>query len=419
MDIKTAFLHGELEETVYMKQPPGFARAGFQDHVCKLKRSIYGLKQSPRQWNKVIDGYLKANGFRSSICEPCVYIRQHTGSTVPEIITLSVDDLLLIGKSTELITGMKKMLSDRFEVTDLGELNYFLGIEVHRDRTKRTITLSQPKYITNILERFNMAECHPSSLPVAPKSYLPRGRDIPVTPETQELLSQIPYREAVGCLMYLMVTTRPDIGYAVQSVSQHTSTPRVVHWEAVKRIFRYLKGTVDIGLTLGGRGKPHLTAFADADWANDPSDRKSISGYYFTLGEGAFVWKSLKQQLTASSSTEAECISLWAATKHVDHILCLLDELGCPQQGPIEIFQDNKSTIAVCEMARPKSKHIDVKHCVVREKVTSGSIKLTYTKSCDMTADVLTKGLPWPRFRQFRTALGVCDPHHCNGSSTH
>ena len=152
-----------------------------------------------------------------------------------------------------------------------------------------------------------MANCHPSRLPAVPKSYLPQGRDIPVTPEAQDLLSQIPYREAVGCLMYLMVTTRPDIAYAVQAVSQHTSTPRLVHWEAVKRILRYLKGTVDAGLTLGGKGVPILKAYADADWANDPSDRKSISGYYFTLGEGAFVWKSLKQQLTASSSTEAEC----------------------------------------------------------------------------------------------------------------
>ncbi len=417
MDIKTAFLHGELEETVYMKQPPGFARAGLQDYVCRLKRSIYGLKQSPRQWNRVIDGYLKEHGFRPSICEPCVYIRHRTGSTLPEIVTLSVDDLLLIGESPGLISGMKKMLSDRFEVTDLGDLSYFLGIKVSRDRSSRLITLSQPKYINNVLERFNMADCHPSpSLPAVPKSYLPQGRDIPVTPEAQDLLSQIPYREAVGCLMYLMVTTRPDIAYAVQAVSQHTSTPRLVHWEAVKRILRYLKGTVDAGLTLGGKGVPILKAYADADWANDPSDRKSISGYSFTLGEGAFVWKSLKQQLTASSSTEAECISLWTATKHVDHILCLLEELGCPQQGPVEIFQDNKSTIAVCEMARPKSKHIDVKHCVVREKVTTGSIKLTFTKSCDMTADVLTKGLPCPLFRAFRSALGVSVD--CRDSST-
>jgi hypothetical protein len=419
MDIKTAFLHGELEETVYMRQPPGFTRAGLQDHVCKLKRSIYGLKQSPRQWNKVIDRYLKEHGFKPSICEPCVYIRHRSEAKLPEIITLSVDDLLLIGQSVELVNGMKRMLSNRFEVTDLGELNYFLGIKVDRDRTVRTITLSQPKYINDILERFNMTDCHPSPLPVVPKSYLPRGKDIPVTAETRELLSQIPYREAVGCLMYLMVTTRPDIGYAVQSVSQHTSTPRVVHWEAVKRILKYLRGTVNLGLTLGGKDEPCLKAFADADWANDPSDRKSISGYYFTLGVGAFVWKSLKQHLTASSSTEAECISLWSATKHVDHILCLLSELGCPQQGPIEVFQDNKSTIAVCEMARPKSKHIDVKHCAVREKVTSGSIKLTFTKSCDMTADALTKGLPWPRFRQFRAALGVYDRHQADSSSTH
>jgi hypothetical protein len=316
---------------------------------------------------------------------------------------------------------MKQMLRSRFEVTDLGELHYFLGMEVHRDRIARTISLSQPKLIDDILERFNMSECHPAPIPALPKTHLPKGRDIPVSADEQERLDRIPYREAVGCLMYLMVTTRPDIGYAVQAVSQHTCTPRSVHWEAVKRVLLYLKGTKQYALTLGGTNTPTLKGYADADWANDPHDRKSITGYYLTLGTGAFIWKSLKQKLTASSSTEAECISLWSASKHVEHILYLLQELGCPQTLPVEMFQDNKSTISVCEMPRPKSKHIDVKHCVVREKVAMGQVRLTYTRSKDMTADVLTKALPCPQYRELRSALGVLGKNSLETatSSTH
>ena len=329
-DIKTAFLNGTLEETIYMRQPPGFTLPGLEHLVCKLERSLYGLKQSPRQWNKVLDSYLKESGFTPSLCEPCIYIRGKLGNPDYAIISVFVDDLLLFSPTTDELTKIKKSLSSRFDVTDLGEIHYFLGIEVTRDRPNRKIYLRQPKYIDETLERFNMSDSHPAPIPILPKEHLPPASELP--PESEA--TEIPYRHAVGCLLHLMTATRPDISYAVNAVSQHMKSYRKIHWEAVKRILRYLKGTCSYALCLGGTKPIRLTAFADGDCANSP-DRKSITGYFFSLGDGAFGWKSQKQSIVASSTTEAECISLWAAAKHAEHLVCLLNELGISQNDPI------------------------------------------------------------------------------------
>ena len=408
LDIKTAFLHGDLEETIYMRQPPGFEKPGSNNMVCKLKRSIYGLKQSPRQWNKVLDGYLREHGFQPSLCEPCVYIRMSGEDTKPTIISAFVDDLLIFAPTTTETAQVKQLLASRFDVKDLGELKYFLGVEVVRDRKNRKIYLRQSRYIQDLLKRYRMEESNPTGTPTTPGEYLPMACELPVlSPAEEDEVQQIPYRNAVGALLHLMVATRPDIAYAVQAVSQHMTNYRDVHWKAVKRILRYLKGTSSYGLCLGG-SKPHnLKFFADADWANDTFSRKSITGYFMTLGTGAFAWKCQKQEIVSSSTTEAECISLWKGSKHAEHITFFLKEIGYEQPEPVEAFQDNKSTITICEMPRPKSKFVDVKHCVIRDKIKRNVLKITYCPSKEMTADILTKGLPLPQFRALLPELGI------------
>ena len=424
IDIKTAFLHGELDEELYMKQPPGFAKAGEEHLVCKLRRSIYGLRQSPRQWNQALHSFLASHGFKRSICDHCVYIR-HTGTTrhgLPEILVVYVDDILVIAPTVKQVEALKTLLKSRFDVTDLGELEFFLGIRVHRDRVKRLVFLDQSTYIQDMLQRYGLQDCNSCVTPVEKGLYLPKASTIPIDPEEEERLVRIPYREAVGSLLYCSVSTRPDIAYAVSAVSQHLNNYREVHWKAVKHILRYLKGTKDYALQLGGgsssgdtidvRAALKLQCFADADWASDPVDRKSVSGVFFTLGNGAgaFSWQSKKQTLVASSSTEAECIALWQAVKYIDHLLLLLAELGCPQSKPTVCFQDNQSAIAVCNMERPKSKYIDVKHCFVKDKVQAGDISISYLKGTSMPADILTKPLASAPFYSLLQLLGVVPP---------
>lgn len=409
VDIKTAFLHGDLEETIYMRQPPGFEHPGAKKSmVCKLKRSIYGLKQSPRQWNKVLDGYLRDHGFEPSLCEPCVYIRKSEDGSKPTIISAFVDDTLIFAPDPTKVIQVKQLLANRFEVTDLGELQYFLGVEVLRDRPNRKIYLRQTRYIQDILKKFRMEESNPTGTPAVAGEYLPMACELPpLSPADEQELLQIPYRNAVGALLHLMVATRPDIAYAVQSVSQHMANYRNVHWKAVKRIFRYLKGTSNYALCLGGSDGHNLKLFADADWANDTFSRKSVTGYFMTLGTGAFAWKCKKQDIVSSSTTEAECISLWTGSKHAEHITFFLTEISYPQAGAVEAFQDNKSTITICQMPRPKSKYVDVKHCVVRDKVNRNILRITYCPSKDMTADILTKALPAPLFQALLPQLGI------------
>ena len=411
VDIKTAFLNGTLDEQVYMRQPPGFAAPGHEGLVWRLKKSIYGLRQSPKMWNDTLHHYLIAQGFQRSVCDFGVYIKRHSARTNDmEIIGVFVDDMLLFAPTTKRIAGLKAMLSSRFSITDLGELEYYLGIQVKRDRTARTISLRQTKYIDEILERFNLVDSYPNPIPALPKTYFPKASTIPISEEESARLARTPYRQAVGSLLYVMVCTRPDIAYAVQAVSQHVTNFRHVHWEAVKRIFTYLKATRDYSLCLGGNSSLQLSVQADADWASDPSDRKSITGYLLSLNGGAFAWKSKKQSLRASSTTEAECISLWSASQVAEHFGVFLSELGLSQQLPIPVHQDNQSAIALCSAPRPKSKTLDVKHCVLQEKVASGRLKLIYTPSTAMVADCLTKPLATPLFRTLRSYLGVLPP---------
>ena len=332
VDIKTAFLHGELDEELYMKQPPGFIKAGEEHLVCKLKKSIYGLRQSPRQWNQALHRFLAAQGFTRSICDHCVYIRHNNkeNGEPPEILVVYVDDILVVARTIEQVEALKRLLKSQFDVTDLGELEFFLGIRVRRDRANRRLYLDQGTYIHDMLQRYGMENCNSCVTPMEKGLYRQKASALPpIDEEEEERLARLPYREAVGSLLFCSVATRPDIAYAVNAVSQHLNNYRVQHWKAVKHILRYLKGTRDYTLQLGGgsssansdiRAALKLQCFADADWASNPTDRKSVSGVFFTLGEGAgaFSWQSKKQTLVASSSTEAECIALWQAVKYAD-----------------------------------------------------------------------------------------------------
>ena len=283
MDVKTAFLNGFLEEEVYMSQPEGFESNERPNQVCKLKRSIYGLKQASRSWNIHFDETVKEFGFIKNVDEPCVY-KKTSGRTIVFLI-LYVDDILLIGNDIPMLQSVKLWLSNKFSMKDLGEASYILGIKIYRDRSKRMLGLSQSRYIDLILKRFSMDGSKRGYLPMSQGIHLSKKMS-PKTPEERNRMSSIPYASTVGSIMYAMLCTRPDVAYALGIASRFQADPGEDHWKAVKNILKYLRRTKDIFLVYGGSDLK-LEAYSDSSFQSDPDDSKSISGYVFTLNGGA------------------------------------------------------------------------------------------------------------------------------------
>ena len=324
MDVNTAYLNGDLDVDIYMEQPEGFIKRGQEDKVCKLNKALYGLKQSGRVWYQKIDTYLSSLGFKRTFADNCIYILTK-GKTII-IVTLYVDDFLIFSNNIEATTNLKRQLSKRFDMKDLGEAQYCLGIQIIRNRKEKTISINQTKYIENILKRFNIFDCKPIGIPLDTNSKLTKAMS-PITDEKREEMKKVPYQSAVGSLMYAMLGTRPDIAYSVGVISQFNSNPGKAHWIAVKRIFRYLKGTMDYSLTYKG-SESQLLGYSDADWGGNLDDRRSTTGYTFIISGGAVTWSSKKQQTVALSSTEAEYMALTQATKEAVWIKHLLTELN-------------------------------------------------------------------------------------------
>lgn len=360
MDVSTAFLYGELEEDIYMDQPEGFVDSEHPDWVCKLKKTLYGLKQSAREWYKCIDKYLKSIGFVQNPADANVYVYTKGGYLV--ILALYVDDAILASNNRELLDWVKGMLHKQYDMKDIGQLTFVLGVQLLRDRPHRTLVLHQTKYIDETLRRFNLQDAKPVSTPGSVGFKL-SAQQCPQDDHEREVMNQIPYRHAVGCLNYISCWTRPDIQHSVSAVSQYLENPGPEHGMAVKRILRYLKGTPTFGLCF--QGTDHniaLEGYADADWATDPDQRKSISAYCFLLSGAAVNWSSKKQASIALSSTQAEYKALTDSAKEAEWERTFLAGLDFPQLIPTTIFCDNMSTIALVGNPRfhARTKHIEI-----------------------------------------------------------
>jgi hypothetical protein len=275
MDVKTTFLNGELDEEIYMDQPIGFVAKGQECKVCKLKRSIYGLKQLSRQWYLRFHRTILLNGFTVIEEDHCVYTKRSKGSFI--ILSLYVNDILLASNDTEMIVATKEWLSSNFEMKDMGEADYILGVKIFRDRSKKILGLSQQTYVKKVLERFQMSDCKPIDTPIAKNESLSQNM-CPKTQDEQEKMARVPYANAIGSLMYAMMCTQPDICYVVGLVSRFQSNPRLAHWKAIKKILRYLKRTMDYVLCYQGSDL-RLIGYSDADWGSDLDEHKSTSGY--------------------------------------------------------------------------------------------------------------------------------------------
>jgi hypothetical protein len=318
MDVKTAFLYGSLEETVYMEQPQGFERG--KDMVWKLDRSLYGLKQAPRAWYRTLDSSLKELGFTRTISDHSIYVRGGRDDLI--IVGVYVDDLTIAAARLETLEEFKKEMSKRYDMKDLGELHFILGLQVTRDRAKRSLSLCQTQYIDSILTRFNMQGCKPAKSPLRAKTILkPRDAE-------EEKADLALYLAVVGSLMYAMLGTRPDIAYAVGLLGRFSSDPSREHWMTACGVLMYLKPTRTLGIEFSN-GQTELDGFSDADFAtSDPSRRRVTSGYCFRLWGGPISWQSKRQPSVSLATGDAEYVALAQAAREAMWLRSLLTELG-------------------------------------------------------------------------------------------
>ena len=407
MDVKTAFLNGHLEEDIYMAQPDGYVDEDHPDFVCQLKRSLYGLKQSPRMWNQTIDKFMLDLKFQKCKTDHCIYVMRDIERVI--FVALYVDDLVLASNDTELIAVTKAALSERFDMTDLGDLKYFLGMEVQQDHTSGTTSICQSKFAKDILEKFGMENSNPVKTPQEPGLKLKRSMCVNGC-KHNETMANVPFRNAVGCLMYLMVGTRPDLAAAVGVLSQFSADPCPTHWQALKRVFRYIQGTRSYGIEYQATSNDKLHGYSDADWAGDIEDRRSTSGYAFELNNGCVSWRSKKQSTVALSSTEAEYMALTEAAQEAIWLKAFLCELGeMRSDDAVKIYEDNQGSIALAKNPEfhKRTKHIDIRYHFVREKAAEGELVLEYCSTKDMKADLMTKPIPAVQFQYLRNMLGV------------
>lgn len=392
LDVKTAYLHGELEEEVYMEPPPGCPNVA--SNVCRLNKAIYGLKQAGRTWYRTLDRILKGQGYRRLESDNCVYVLERKASKV--ILGVYVDDILLLATSKHALDGAIKNLGEKVELKDLGEPKYILGIEINWEKEKRELTISQKKYIGDILKRYQMETCKPTKTPLETG----QSNDAEEDPTTEgQYRSTVPYQNLIGNLMYLVQGTRPDIAFATHHLSQFNACFTSRHWKMAKRVLRYLQGTKEVGITYRACGDP-IIGYSDASW-NEFGKGHSRGAYVFTLSKGAITWKSTKQQLIALSTCEAEFIAITETIKEGKWLKMFFEELGLKKYGTenLEIKSDNQSAIKLLQnpVQHQRTKHIDLKYLFARHEVESGNFTITYLRTEEMVADSLTKPVSSPK----------------------
>ncbi|KAG7558463.1 Zinc finger CCHC-type [Arabidopsis thaliana x Arabidopsis arenosa] len=398
LDVKTAFLHGELKETVFVNQPEGFEKKGSETKVYKLNKALYGLRQAPRAWNNKLNHILGELQFKKCSKEPSVYrkeIKEHL-----LVIAVYVDDLFVTGTSLDVIKRFKEEMSSKFEMSDLGKLTYYLGIEViqHSDG----IALSQNRYALKILEEAGMKECNSVRIP------MDTGFKASKSEQEKEVDATI-YRKNVGCLRYLL-HTRPDLSYCVGILSRYMQSPRESHAAAMKQCLRYLKGTTTLGIMFSrSKEVPRLVGYSDSSHNVDPDDGRSTMGHIFYLGNSPISWCSQKQNVVALSSCEAEFMAGTEAAKQAIWLQDLLSEIAGTPSEKVTILIDNQSAIALTKnpVLHGRSKHIHRRYHFIRECVEHGQIEVIHVSGEEQKADILTKALGKIKFREMREFIGV------------
>jgi len=399
IDVKTAFLNGELSEDVWVKQPEGYEQGG-NEFSCHLNKALYGLKQAPRAWHAKLNTVLQQLGLTTSLADPGLYYK-HTaaGSTY---MAVWVDDIMLATTSKALMQESKQGVLSVFEARDLGEARNFVGLEIRRNRAARTLSISQTKMTADVVSRYGQESARNRDVPMA--------QGVQLRKEGEPLSEDCPYRALVGSLLYLAVCTRPDIAYAVGALARHMAQPTTEHWQAAKGVVRYLAGTVEYGIVYGDSNST-LFGYSDADYGGDLDTRRSTTGYVFKVAGGAVSWSSKLQKTVAVSTTEAEYMAAAASVKEALwwKSISVDLQLGSTAYQPVLIFTDNQAALQLVKnpILHQRAKHIDVQYHFSRQRVQLQHVRFNWCPTKDMVADIMTKPLPRDKLQRFRLDMGV------------
>ncbi|KAI3720027.1 hypothetical protein L6452_20934 [Arctium lappa] len=423
MDVVTAYLYGSLDSDIYMKIPEGFkmpealSTRPKEMYSIKLQRSLYGLKQSGRMWYNRLSDYLISKGYTNNLICPCVCIKKTTSGYV--IIVVYVDDLNIIGTNKE-IHEVIVLLKEEFEMKDLGRTKYCLGLQI--EHMHNGILVHQSNYVEKVLKRFNMDKANPLSTPMVVRSLNIDNDPFRPCEENEDVLGpEVPYLSAIGALMYLTNCTRPDISFAVNLLARFSSSPTKRHWNGIKHIFRYLRGTVDLGLFYSNNSKEDLIGYADAGYLSDPHKARSQTGYVFINGGTAISWRSQKQTLVATSSNHVEVIALHEANRECVWLRSMtqliLTSCGIEKgKIPTLIYEDNSACVTQMKEGYIKSdrtKHIPPRFfSYTQDLIKDNQIEMKYIQSSNNAADLFTKALPTALFRKHVHSIGMRHAHN-------
>ncbi|GKD57377.1 zinc finger, CCHC-type containing protein [Tanacetum coccineum] len=399
LDVKLAFLHGDLKEEVYVTQPEGFIQQGNLGKVYKLTKALYGLRQAPRAWNVKLDQTLKSLDFKKCNLEQAVYTKRSKTSTL--IVGVYVGDLIITGTPRKEIDLFKSQMEDKFEMSDLGLLAYYLGIEV--TQTGGEITIKQTGYINKILKESSMMESNDTKIPMDPGTKLVKAEDGNSVDATY-------YRSLIGSLRYLL-HTRPDLSYSVGLLSRFMQDPKDHHLKAIKQVIRYIKGTKEHGIIYKKEGGCKITGYSDSSYGVNTDQGKGTTGIVFYFGESPITWCTQKQPTVALSSCESEFMAATGAACQALWLKRLLSEITGWDEERITLKVDNISAIALVRnpVFHGRSKHIDIRYHFIRECVENGHINVEHVSGELQRADILTKALPRLKFVTMRQMLGVQD----------
>ncbi len=401
LDVKTAFLNGVLEEEIYMVQPPGFEEGG-KNVVCKLLKALYGLKQAPRAWHTKLRTELELLGFKASEADAGLFVRYGKQRSDNVYLLVYVDDCLMVSSKANKssLLDLKRQLGTIFDIHDIGDAKFFLGMEIERDREKKMLRLSQRRFTEELLNKYNMTETKGKSVPMSTALKLQRDGE---TLNTEDYK----YSEVIGSLLYLSVCTRPDITYAVGALARYTHEPTEQHWQATMALLKYISGTRELGIMYGSKAED-LVGYCDADYAGDVDTRRSTTGYVFCMHGGAVSWSARLQPTVAQSTCEAEYIAAASAVKEALWLRKLAKDLSLECKA-LKIYGDNQGAIKLLKhpIASARSKHIDIMHHFVRERVARGEVHFEYCSTERMVADIFTKALPVAKVEFCRQELGL------------
>ena len=396
MDVKSAFLNGELEEEVYVQQPPGFEDSIHPNFVYKLLKALYGLKQAPRAWYDTLSQFLLENQFIRGTIDKTLFYKQHGNDII--LVQIYVDDIIFGSTDEKLCKRFSKLMQSRYEMSMMGELTFFLGLQV--SQRKDGIFISQTKYIKDLLKKFDLEDCSSAKTPMATATKLDedaKGKKVDISV----------YRGMVGSLLYL-TASRPDIMFATCLCARFQSCPKESHMIAIKRIFRYLKGTPSLGLWYPKDTGFNLVGYSNADYAGCRVDRKSTSGSCQFLGSRLVSWYSKKQQSVSTSTAEAEYIAAGSCCAQVLWIRNQLRDYGLVLER-IPIMCDNTSAISIVSnpVNHSRTKHIDIRYHFIREHAHNGTIELHYVPTDKQLADIFTKPLDEATFNRLVSKIGM------------